>query len=99
MLCQILRRNPPVTFLVKNHTHTLLNHLRFGTTEHVAAALNRLRSLCHIPDSHIGDTEDAALLLNSAAVAENTEGITFQCDEIEEAEWGEEFYLLALNIY
>jgi hypothetical protein len=83
---QVLGWHTPACGGDKHGADRALDYLRIRPSQDVAARLNRLRSLRYVADRHVGDLEDATLLLDSATVAEHAEGLLLEGDEVEQAQ-------------
>src|SRR5215213_10198875 len=80
---EIFGRHTPISTLLKHCTDATQDGVGIRAAQHVAAALESLRTLGHVADRDVRHFENATLFLNSSAVTQDTEGVFFECDEIE----------------
>src|SRR5688572_15405862 len=79
----------PIGARRQRHIERSLNVCRRGTTQHVAPALDSLRSLSDISKRYVWYTENRAFLLNGSAVAQHRACMFFELHEVEKAERSE----------
>src|SRR5678816_4045292 len=68
---KIFGGHTPISMLVKHRTDATQDGVWIRAAQHVAAALESLRTLGHVADRDVRHFENATLLLNGAAVTQD----------------------------
>src|SRR2546426_2081240 len=97
LLLHVLRRDGPRRGTLKHQGNSAPHQPWIHAHQHVAPNLEGLWSLRHIPHSHVGHPEDAALFLDRPAVRDDTPRVLLEINEVEESKWWEQSEQLVVH--